>query len=163
MIRHEYRLNRDDYRPSGWSVAPDVIVRQPTAEDRLQLASLMMDAYADTIDYDGETEEQALEEVDGYLAGEAYLDVSVVAIVDDVIQSAVLAGRILGVPMIGYAMTRAAVKGRGLASALLDLAIAAIWDAGADELRAFITEGNTSSERIFKRVGFEVVGTYGEE
>lgn len=163
MIRHEYRVGVAGYRPSDRTTPPGFELRQPIGADRLELASLMMDAYAGTIDYDGETEEQAVAEIDGYLAGEAYLDTSVVAVGDGRIVSAVLVSRILGVPLIGYAMTRAEVKGQGLASALLDAAAAAIWAAGHEEIRAFITAGNGPSETIFKRVGFEVIGTYGEE
>lgn len=163
MVRHEYQLTPGSYRPSGRSLPAGAVVRRPTAEDRLELASLMMAAYVGTIDYDGESEAQAVEEVDGYFASEAYLDASVAAIVEGVTQSAVLASRVMGVPMIGYAMTRAAVKGQGLASALLDMSIAAVWDSGAADLRAFITQGNAASEKIFKRVGFEVIATFGEE
>ena len=163
MIRHEYRLTPDIYRPSGRSLAPGVVVRRPTVEDRPELASLMMDAYVGTIDYEGETEEQAVEEVAGHFATEAYAEASVVAVIDGTIQSAVLVGRALGVPLVGYAMTRAKVKGLGLASALLDMSIASAWEAGDEELRAFITQGNHPSERIFLRVGFEVIGTYGKQ
>ena len=163
MTRHEYQLTPEDYRSSGLRLPAGLIVRQPTVDDRLELAFLMMDAYVGTIDYDGETEDQALEEVDGYLGKEALLDLSVVAILDDAIQSAVLLSNVLGLPLVGYAMTRAAMKGQGLASALLDVAVTAVWESGAEELRAFITAGNTPSEKIFERTGFKVIGTYGEE
>jgi RimJ/RimL family protein N-acetyltransferase len=163
MIRHEYQVGVDGYRASGRTTPAGFELRQPIAADRLELAALMMDAYGGTIDYDGETEEQAAAEVDGYLAGEAYLDTSLVAVRDGRIVSAVLVSRILGVPLIGYAMTRAEAKGQGLASALLDASAEAIWAAGHDEIRAFITAGNGPSETIFKRAGFEVIGTYGEE
>jgi RimJ/RimL family protein N-acetyltransferase len=163
MIRHEYRLTPENYRSSGRSLPDGFTVRRPTAEDRLELASLMMDAYIGTIDYAGENEDQAAEEVDGYLVDEALLDMSVVAILDDAVQSAVLLSRILGLPLVGYAMTRATLKGQGLASALLDMSVSAVWDSGAEELRAFITAGNVPSEKIFERAGFKVIGTYGED
>jgi RimJ/RimL family protein N-acetyltransferase len=163
MIRHEYQLARDDHRPSRRPLPAGVVVRRPTVEDRLALASPMMDAYVGTIDYNGETEEQAVEEVDGHFTMEAYLDASVVALFDEVIQSAVLVSRVLGVPLVEYVMTRVATKGQGLASALLDISIAAVWDSRAEELRAFITKGNTPSEKVFERVGFKVIATYGED
>jgi RimJ/RimL family protein N-acetyltransferase len=135
-------------------------VRSPRVEDRLELAELMMDAYVGTIDYDGETLEQAIAEIDGYLAGEAYLDTSRLAAGNDGIVSAVLMSRLAGVPLVGYVMTRANQKNRGLGSALLDLAIAAVWAAGYGEVRAFITAGNGPSEFIFRRAGFTVIATY---
>ncbi len=120
-----------------------------------------MDAYLGTIDYEGETPEQAVEEVGGYLDTEAYLEVSRVAVYDGVIQSAVMMSRIAGVPLVGFVMTRAAAKGQGLGSALLDVATAAVWATGAEEMRAFITEGNLPSEAIFVKAGYEVIATYG--
>ncbi len=128
----------------------------------MQLGSLMMDAYAGTVDYEGETEEQAVEEVDDYLAGAAYLPVSYVMDDGGAIQSACLVSCPVGIPLIGYVMTRAEQKNRGLAAALLDASIHAIWAAGHEEARAFITEGNLPSERIFTRAGFEVIATYEE-
>ena len=150
-------MSAADYQPSGKVLPIGFEVRAPLVEDRLELASLMMDAYVGTIDYEGETEDQAVEEVDGYFRGEAYLDVSRLAVSAQSIQSAVLVSRLAGVPIVGYAMTRAAAKGRGLASALLDASMSALWNAGHAEVRAFITEGNAASERIFLRAGFTII------
>ena len=125
----------------------------------MELATLMMDAYVGTIDYDGETYAEAVEEVNGIFEHEALLNESRVAERDGVIHSAVLVSLVEGGAFIGYAMTRAGDKSKGLASALLDLSAEAIWAAGYDRIRAFITEGNLPSERIFTRAGFEVVGT----
>ena len=121
-----------------------------------------MDAYVGTIDYEGETPEQAVEEVGGYLESEAYLEVSRVAVFAGTIQCAVLMSRIAGVPLVGFVMTRAAVKGQGVASALLDNATDAVWATGAEEIRAFITEGNLPSEAIFLKAGYERIATYGD-
>jgi RimJ/RimL family protein N-acetyltransferase len=122
----------------------------------------MIDSYGGTIDYEGETYEQAVDEVDGYFVAEAILEVSRVALNEGVIQSAVLVSSVAGAPIVGYAMTRANMKNQGLATALVDLAAEAVWATGRDELRAFITEGNLPSETIFKRAGFRVIGTYDE-
>jgi len=158
MIRNEYLVGRSGYRPSGRTVPEDMEVRSPTPEDRLKLATLMMDAYVGTIDYEGETYEQAIEEVDGAFEHEALLNESRIAEHDDVIHSAVLVSLVDGDAFIGYVMTKADDKNQGLASALLDLSAEAIWAAGYDQIRAFITEGNTPSEKVFLRVGFTVVG-----
>lgn len=163
MIRHEYVVACPDYRPSGRSIAADLTVRPPGAADRDELASLLMDAYEATIDYEGETLEQAVEEVAGYLQGEALLEISRVAEAGAMIQSAVLMSGFGGDPIVGYVMTRAAWKGRGLASALLDLAVAAATEAGHSSVRAFITDGNLPSETVFTRSGFEVVASFADD
>jgi len=163
MIRHEYLVTRRGYRPSGRSLPDDLLVRAPTKEDRLDLATLMMEAYVGTIDYDGETHDQAVEEIDGAFASEALLAESRVAAGNGVIHSAVLVSLVDDDAFIGYAMTRADAKNRGLASALLDLSMEAIWAAGYEQVRCFITEGNEPSEKVFTRAGFEVVGAIGAE
>lgn len=163
MTRHEYLVNRSGYRRSGRAVPVDLEVRPPTPGDRLALADLMMSAYVGTIDYDGETHEQAVEEVDGALEHEALLNESRIADRDGTIRSAVLVSLVDGDAFIGYVMTSSDDKKQGLASALLDLSVEAIWAAGYDQIRAFITEGNTPSEKVFTRAGFTVVGTVGAD
>lgn len=155
-------MTRSEFRPSGRSLPNGYEVRAATAEDHLELADLMMDAYLGTIDYEGETPEQAVEEVGGYLESASYLEVSRVAVFEGTIRCAVMMSRIAGVPLVGFVMTRAAVKGQGVASALLDIATDAVWVAGAEEIRAFITEGNLPSEAIFLSAGYERIATYGD-
>lgn len=163
MIRHEYLVERETYVTSGEVLPTDVQVRAPVDADRAELAELMMDAYVGTIDYHGETLDQAVEEVDGAFSSGALLDLSRVAVEDGTIVSAVLVNLVEHDPFIGYAMTRAAFKGRGYASALLDECATAIWDAGHNRIRAWITSGNTPSEKVFLGAGFEVVGTMGTD
>jgi L-amino acid N-acyltransferase YncA len=140
-------------------VPEDLEVRTPTSGDLMALADLMMSAYVGTIDYGGETHEQAVEEVTGAFDHEALLNESRVADRDGTIHSAVLVSLVEGDAFIGYVMTATDRKNTGLASALLDVSAEAIWAAGYDQIRAFITEDNTSSEKVFLRAGFEVVGT----
>lgn len=137
-------------------------MREATPDDRDALAELMLDAYRGTIDYDGETLEQAVDEVDGHFAGAPDDDASLLVMGDGRVQAAVLVAHVRGAPLIGYLMTRAATKNRGVASALLDAAAARVWRAGAGELRAWITSGNLPSEAIFRRAGFEIVDSVGE-
>lgn len=162
MTRHEYHVSASLFVPSGHALEGGFESRIPVAQDREALADLMMDAYVGTVDYEGESVDQALEEVDRYLSAEAYLEVSRLAVGDGVIGSAVLMSRLAGEPLVGYVMTRAALKGQGLASALLDEATAAVWATGADGLRAFITAGNGPSESIFLKAGYRVIASYGD-
>ena len=115
----------------------------------------MLDAYLGTIDYDGETIDEARAEVAGYLDGSPLLEHSFVGMVEGSIVSACLVGTWEHGPLIGYMMTAAEHKSRGLASHLLDHSLAALAEAGEAEVSAWITEGNLPSERIFLRAGFE--------
>lgn len=142
--------------PEGYSL------RTPTSADRQALAGLMIDAYVGTIDYEGETPEQALEEVDGYLAESAYLETSLLVVSGKNVEAAAMMAWFEEVPLVAFVMTRAAAKGTGLATVLVDNVVDAVWQTGATEIRAFITEGNLASEIVFTRVGFEVVASHGE-
>ena len=128
----------------------------------MALADLMLDAYMGTIDYEGEMAEQALEEVDGFLAESAYLEVSQLAVHDEIVQSAAMMAWFGDLPLVAFVMTRATSKGIGLATVLLDHVVDIVWQSGATEIRAFITEGNLPSEAVFKRAGFEIIATHGD-
>ena len=129
--------------------------RQPSADDSETLAVLMLDAYQGTIDADGsETLDVARDEVRGYFAGEPMLEHSFVALDAEVPVAAVLVTRHEGNPLIGYVMTAASHKGRGLATALTALALASLRAAGERQAHLWVTRGNTHAERIYERLGF---------
>ena len=131
--------------------------RRPIISDRSELARLMIDAYTGTIDYDGETVEDALKEVDGYFAGKSGLPLLAASWI--CLQESEMAGALLvsiwqDAPLIAYVMTAAAVKSQGLASAMLARSLADLTVQGYREVVAFITEGNLPSEALFRRAGF---------
>ena len=130
-------------------------VRHPTADDAEALAVLMLDAYTGTIDFDEtDTLDVARDEVRGYLGGEPMLEHSFVAMDVGIPVAAVLVSRYEGIPMIGYVMTAAAHKGRGLATALTQLALASLHAAGEPRAQLWVTRGNTYAEHIYERLGF---------
>ena len=133
-------------------------VRHPNTDDAEALAVLMLDAYTGTIDFDeSDTLDVARDEVRGYLSGAPMLDHSFLAIDAGVPVAAVLVSRYEGSPMIGYVMTAAAHKGRGLASGLTALALTSLDAAGEREVHLWVTRGNTFAERIYERLGFRDV------
>jgi L-amino acid N-acyltransferase YncA len=133
--------------------------RRPAAGDEWALAELMLDAYRGTIDYDGETLDDARAEVGSYLRGAtdpALLGCSWVVEQGGVIVAACLASywQERARPLIAYLMTRADWKGRGLGQGLAAMCLASLRAAGYTQARAVITAGNEPSERIFKKLGF---------
>jgi L-amino acid N-acyltransferase YncA len=52
-------------------------------------------------------------------------------------------------------MTTAAHKRKGLAHKLLRHALASLFNAEKTSIYACITDGNTSSEKLFKKLGFQ--------
>ena len=166
-VRREYCFDLsgpDSQRPSGR--ATDVCLREVQAGDARALGELMLEAYRGTTDYEGETLDDAVNEIRAYLAGERggepLLAESRLAFAGPLAVGACLAchwdaGQL---PLITYAMTRAAWKKRGVGTQMLLGVLRALREQGHREVRAVITEGNAPSERLFRRVGFlEVAGT----
>lgn len=147
------RYEMDVVRAAGATAPADVTVRSVTVEDWPELADLMLDAYTGTIDYDGEDLDDAMAEVGSFLEGDPWLTHSRVAQVDDGIASAVLVSGIEGEPFIGYVMTRAAHKRRGLGRLLVSSAMSSLAGAGHTRVAFYITDGNTASERLFGGLG----------
>jgi RimJ/RimL family protein N-acetyltransferase len=150
--RHRYRISLQG-RAARLHAEPPFLIRHPVLDDRDRLAELMLDSYIGTIDYDGEGIEEAQAEVDHFLGSEPILDCSWV--VED-------GRRLLGAslislwerrPLVSYVMTGATAKGQGVAGALLEKSIADLQAQGWETVDAFITSGNTASERLFARVG----------
>ncbi len=148
-------LDLTSYRPFAGKAA-NVEMRPPTADDHEALAVLMLDAYLGTIDYEGETIDEARTEVQGYFDGDPMLSCSLVGRIDGEIVSACLVSRGDHGPLIVYLMTVARSKNQGLASRLLGASLGLLAAEGYDKVAAWITDGNLSSETIHRRAGFVV-------
>ena len=163
-IRHEYYLDLSELAPS---VAPsngaEIQLRALQLSDAPTLAELMIDAYRGTIDYDDETIEDAIGEVNAYLGGErggaALLEVSQLAFKEAILISACLVAEWdkRQQPIIAYVMTRAKSKNQGLAKQLLISALRQLDSKGHGGVWAVITEGNLVSEQMFINLGFRKV------
>ncbi|GAB4212638.1 MAG: hypothetical protein OHK0022_48690 [Roseiflexaceae bacterium] len=156
--RHEYRLLLTEVQQPKVAVLPGLL-RNPTPADAEQLAALMLDAYQGTIDYDGETLDDARGEVRSFFEQETtppLLACSWVAQAGDELVAASLAvfWAQRDCPLIAYVMARAAHKGRGIARGLVGRSLGSLRAAGYTEVRAVITQGNLPSERLFARLGF---------
>ncbi len=126
--------------------------------DRDQLAALMLDAYAGTIDDEGETLADAEAEVDQWLADTPMLDHSFGAVIDDDLVAAVLVMELDQQPFVAIVMTAADRKGAGWGRAVVGSALAALQRDGHRRVALVITRGNTPSERLFTGLGAVTVG-----
>lgn len=148
-IRYEIALapHRGHGEPLGF------VTRNVVAGDRDALARLMLDAYMGTIDYEGETLSEAIEEVDSWLAGTPMLDHSYGGLVDGRLVSAVLLMVVDGAPLVRSVMTDPDHKGHRFAGAVTHAALESLRAAGSPFVALYITEGNTPSERLFASLG----------
>lgn len=142
--------------------APAVACRSVTPADAEALADLMLEAYRGTVDYNGETLEDARAEIDRTISG-AYgrflPDCSFVVEESGTLVSASLvtltdedeAGWL---PLLAFSMTRPAARRRGLASGLILHSCAALRAAGHSRLGLAVTAANAPARRVYERLGF---------
>lgn len=147
-IRYEIDLGTskfDVYRGAGHTITPD---------DLHPLAQLMLDAYRGTIDSEGETLQDAVDEVSSYFDDSPLLEHSFqVRAEDGQPVSAVLVSQQDEDAFIGYVITDPEHKGRGLATEVTSRALSSLQSAGYGRVVLYITEGNKPSERVFRGLG----------
>jgi FR47-like protein len=151
-IRHRYLIDLDGWIISGTDPARGEI-RSPSLDDGDGLSRLMLDAYVGTIDYDGENLADAKVEVEEYFSSEPLLECSRVVEIGGELAAATLVSLWNGAPLIAYVMTRSSRKGQGLARVVLVSALDCLARTANRQVHAFITEGNTASERLFMGLG----------
>lgn len=133
-------------------------LRAPREDDVEALGALMLRAYVGTIDYEGETLEQAIAEVRKTFAGEhgpfdpAH---SCVAERDGRLASATLVTRWQSRPFVAFTMTDPAFARQGLARATLQRAMGLLHASGETELRLVVTLENEAARRLYESLGFE--------
>jgi ribosomal protein S18 acetylase RimI-like enzyme len=143
-----------DRGPSG---GPEVRTFKP--EDAPALGALMYRAYLDTVDYDGETPEQAAAEVTKTIEGEYGLfipDCSKVFGRAGSLLSATLVTRFQDRPFVAFTLTDPAFTGQGLARACMQAAMFELFAQGERELRLVVTLANEPAVRLYTGLGFHM-------
>lgn len=163
MARHrfEYVFELKNF---SYPVAPGPLIeatwRNPSNTDQQILAELIIDSYRDTIDYDGETIEDAIHEVESYFSGlledSSWLDRSWLGFMEDNLVCASLVGfwKDRNSPIIAYLMTASEWKGKHLARIGVSRSLQSLAEHNYTKVYAVITEGNFPSERVFTGLGF---------
>ena len=164
MARHrfEYVFELKNFsHPATPALLVEAIWRNPSVEDQPILAELMLDSYRDTIDYDGETIDDALREVESYFSGlrddSTWLNRSWLGFVEDSLACASLVSfwRDRNAPIIAYVMTASLWKGKHFATSGVLRSLNSLAENNYTKVYAVITKGNVHSERVFTRIGFE--------
>jgi ribosomal protein S18 acetylase RimI-like enzyme len=130
-------------------------------DDGKALGVLMLVAYRGTVDDEGETEADAVAEVERTMEGEygpLLPDCSFV-VEDD-------GGRIVGAsmvtlfesdPFVTYVVVDPRMMGRGMGTFLIASSGNALLSAGFPELDLFVTEANAPAVKLYRRLGFQVM------
>ena len=166
MTRHrfEYVFELKNFsRPTAPGSLAEATWRNPSIADQHILADLMLDSYRGTIDYDGETLDDALREVESYfarhLADSTWLETSWLAFIENDLACASLIGfwQDRDSPIIAYVMTASRWKGKHFATIGVSRSLQSLAEKNYTNVHAVITEGNVPSERVFTQIGFRRV------
>jgi GNAT superfamily N-acetyltransferase len=134
--------------------------RKVTMADAPALGEVMYESYKGTIDYSGETLEEARSEIVGTLQGKygkVIENACLLAEENSVVTSAVIFNWFEKekMPLLTFTMTRASHKGRGLARKLLNSGLSALAKDGYSECCLVVTEGNEPAISIYRAMGFK--------
>lgn len=134
-------------------------VRAISPDDAALLGELMVQAYRGTVDYHGETREDARAEVKATLGGKygVFLrDCSFLIEEEGQIISAVMVtlSEHYRAPLLAFCMTHPSRKTEGMATFLIREACNALVDAGFRELFLVVTEANKPARHIYEKMGF---------
>lgn len=149
-LRYEINLSS----PVQADGADGITLRSISGDDLEGLAQLMLDSYVGTIDYEGETLDDARDEVRRFIdSGSVLLDCSLVAEDKGKIVSGVLVSLLEEGPFIGYVMTIPSHKNQGLARLVTMAAMKRLAAEGHELATLYITDGNVASEALFDSLG----------
>ena len=121
------------------------------------LATLFHTAYLDTVDYEGESLDEARGVVQAAFDGEFGRFVPEASMVVESGGELLSASFITvweGLPLLAFTVTRPESKGQGHARRCTAASMQALAAAGHHELRLFVTETNAPARVVYERLGF---------
>jgi 3-oxoadipate enol-lactonase len=159
--RLHMKLLLAEQRPEGpWNCRP------VTKDDIPALARLVLDAYRDTIDDEGETLDDALQAMQDVFAGTwrtGRLLESCSFVIEE--WGEPLACTLVTwwheQPLLAYVMTHPTARNRGMARFLIQKSINALLAQGHQELSLFVTKGNLPAQHLYERLGFQATSMVG--
>jgi RimJ/RimL family protein N-acetyltransferase len=132
-------------------------VRTPSTEDIPAIAGLMLAAYTGTIDYEGETLEESVHEIERTFSGEygPFMPKhSSVVVRQGSLISATLITLWQQRPFVAYSMTVPQFQKQGISRASLQNAMASLHAAGYSQLSLVVTVANEHAHRLYQALGF---------
>ncbi len=132
--------------------------RRPQAGDKTGLAALMFAAYQGTVDYTGESEAEALAEVEKTFAGGYGRFLPHHSIVVEQGQRVVCAALVTHrdeQPLLAFVMTAPAWKRHGLARAAIGLVMRDLHQAGEQVLTLALNAKNEPAKQLYVPLGFK--------
>ena len=141
-------------------------LRAMTPEDIPRLGKLFLAAYVGTVDYEGESEQEATAAVQATFKGEFGEFLGAASSVIERSNKLVSASFITlwqGQPLLAFSVTAPEHKGSGLAGKCIGASMQALVRAGYEELHLFVTATNASALSVYNRLGFSVASAASQE
>lgn len=141
-------------------------MRPITLRDASILGNLMYDAYHNTIDDEGESPEEARQEIHDTLTGKygpLLSDCSFLiekhgqALSASIVTSWTDKRDSITRPLLAFLMVHPTEQGKGMATLLLKKSINALQARGDDDFVLFVTAGNENAQHIYHKLGFKAV------
>lgn len=152
-IRMSLRLSKTEYE-----FPKKIVPADPAYLD--EISSCFLDAYMDTVDYEGEDLEQTKEEIrrvyEGYY-GPLMKDASFIYLEGDTVYAGLLTCLYRGEPHITYTFTRKSRQRLGYATQIIGLASQKLYELGYHSLFLYVTLENTHAYRLYESLGFQEV------
>ena len=130
--------------------------------DAPALGALMLAAYQGTIDYAGETLEEAITAVQEMLGGRYGLLLDYCSFVLEQAGQPIGASIITfwkSTPLVCDIMVHPAHKNKGLGTFLLKQSANALFEQGYRDLVLYVTVGNDNAQHVYEKLGFKVEET----
>ena len=152
---------QDHFETFPYLPSSELTTRPMDASDLTEVGKIMLDAYLDTVDYEGESEEDAVQEVYETFYGKygSIIEASTLILEDS--DSAV--GAIMlchfekfDVPFIVYLMVRSGVKGKGYGKLLTQTAMYELYIRNYSHCCLAVNVENYPALALYKSLGFSV-------
>lgn len=121
------------------------------------MADAFLDAYRDTVDYEGENLDQTLDEIRRVYKGSYgpfMQDASFLYLEDELVRAGVLVCLYRDEPTITYTFTRKKDQRLGYATLLINRAAFDLYRKGYHSLYLYVTVENTDALRLYESMGF---------
>jgi GNAT superfamily N-acetyltransferase len=160
MALSRKRMRRALLESDSTRAVPDA--RKVTAEDGVSLGRLMYDAYLGSVDYDGETIEDAVAEVRDTIEGKyGEFDFGVSWLIEHdpgaPLSACLVVAQTGAVPLIAFCMTTPARQRHGLCTSLMRLAMDGLRQRGVPACELVVTNANLPAVSLYQKLGFHDV------
>jgi ribosomal protein S18 acetylase RimI-like enzyme len=141
--------------------------RNISETDVRALAELMLEAYKGTVDYEGETLEDAISEVQGTINGKYGPFLQKCSFIIEENMKAISASMVtwsdtMDMPLLAFSMTLPIYRNRGMATFLLKKSMNALIGEGYSQIYLVVTETNIPAKHLYEKIGFTPI-QYAEE